>query len=1128
MENWMDCDYLVNFAAMTSGGKASEFLLTIYDGHPGTKELLEDIQKESQGKFHLKGLSGSSSALVASSVVRHLNGIFFFLFPENEEAAYFYNDLAQTGIQNIYFFPSSFRALKYSQEKDPANTILRTEVIRAVSSFQGAGSLCIVSYAEAIAEPIVSKDTLLSNTFRIERGNKLSISFLDEVLHSFHFERVEFVYEPGQYAIRGSLVDIFSYASDNPFRIDFFGEEVDSIRTFDVETQLSVEQKESVELIPDLAVLQGNVSSILRQPGIRAIIWAGDLPLIAEHFRTLSGKPVSSEGSGNFITYSDAETLLNEIKNLEVIETGLQAFFPGKTITYSTQPQPVFRKNFDLLVSHLEENELNGITTVLLAENPAQEGRLAEIIRNLKPGLHLTFEIGSLHEGFTDNDLRISLFTDHQIFDRYHKYHIKGLFHKSEQITLQELMALQPGDYVVHIDHGIGKFAGLQKIEVNGRMQEALRLVYKDNDILFVNIHSLHKISKYKGKEGTEPALHKLGSGVWNRTKQNTKKKVKDIARDLIALYAKRLAAPGFAFSPDSYLQKELEASFIYEDTPDQLKATEVVKAGMEAPHPMDMLVCGDVGFGKTEIAIRAAFKAVADNKQVAVLVPTTILALQHYKTFTERLKDFPCSIDYITRFRKPADQKNILKRLAEGKLDIVIGTHKLVGKEVKFRDLGLLIIDEEQKFGVAVKEKLKQLRLNVDTITLTATPIPRTLQFSLMGARDLAIINTPPPNRHPIHTELHIFDEDVIREAILYEVSRYGQVFFIHNRVQNIFEIQNLINRICPQVKTVVAHGQMDGSQLERIMTDFVSGDYDVLISTSIIESGLDIPNANTIIINNAHQFGLADLHQLRGRVGRSNRKAYCYLLAPPLSLLTGEARRRLKAIAENTDLGSGFNIAMQDLDIRGAGNLLGAEQSGFITEIGFETYQKILAEAMQELREEEFSELFPEKSAPGPSDRKKIYVTDCQIDTDLELHFPEHFIPNATERIRLYRELDTIPDEISLENFRKILIDRFGPLPEPTKGLLDIVRLRWAAQELGFEKLVLRDGKLLVYFVSNPLSPYYSSETFRNVLQFVQKHPERIRMKEAKEKLSMVINQVVSTSDAIGILEQMSPAAF
>ncbi|MGB9746036.1 MAG: transcription-repair coupling factor [Bacteroidales bacterium] len=1113
---------------MTSGGKASEFLLTIYDGHPGTKELLEDIQKESQGKFHLKGLSGSSSALVASSVVRHLNGIFFFLFPENEEAAYFYNDLAQTGIQNIYFFPSSFRALKYSQEKDPANTILRTEVIRAVSSFQGAGSLCIVSYAEAIAEPVVSKDTLLSNTFRIERGNKLSISFLDEVLHSFHFERVEFVYEPGQYAIRGSLVDIFSYASDKPFRIDFFGEEVDSIRTFDVETQLSVEQRESVELIPDLAVLQGNVSSILRQPGIRTIIWAGDLPLIAEHFRTLSGKPVSSEGSGNFITYSDAETLLNEIKNLEVIETGIQAFFPGKTITYSTQPQPVFRKNFDLLVSHLEENELNGITTVLLAENPAQEGRLAEIIRNLKPGLHLTFEIGSLHEGFTDNDLRISLFTDHQIFDRYHKYHIKRLFHKSEQITLQELMALQPGDYVVHIDHGIGKFAGLQKIEVNGRMQEALRLVYKDNDILFVNIHSLHKISKYKGKEGTEPALHKLGSGVWNRTKQNTKKKVKDIARDLIALYAKRLAAPGFAFSPDSYLQKELEASFIYEDTPDQLKATEAVKTGMEAPHPMDMLVCGDVGFGKTEIAIRAAFKAIADNKQVAVLVPTTILALQHYKTFTERLKDFPCSIDYITRFRKPADQKNILKRLAEGKLDIVIGTHKLVGKEVKFRDLGLLIIDEEQKFGVAVKEKLKQLRLNVDTITLTATPIPRTLQFSLMGARDLAIINTPPPNRHPIHTELHIFDENVIREAILYEVSRYGQVFFIHNRVQNIFEIQNLINRICPQVKTVVAHGQMDGSQLERIMTDFVSGDYDVLISTSIIESGLDIPNANTIIINNAHQFGLADLHQLRGRVGRSNRKAYCYLLAPPLSLLTGEARRRLKAIAENTDLGSGFNIAMQDLDIRGAGNLLGAEQSGFITEIGFETYQKILAEAMQELREEEFSELFPEKSVSGPSDRKKIYVTDCQIDTDLELHFPEHFIPNASERIRLYRELDTIPDEISLENFRKILIDRFGPLPEPTKGLLDIVRLRWAAQELGFEKLVLRDGKLLVYFVSNPLSPYYSSETFRNVLQFVQKHPERIRMKEAKEKLSMVINQVVSTSDAIGILEQMSPAAF
>lgn len=1117
-----------NFAVMDSGKTVSAFLQTLYDGHSCAAELIEELNKKNKGKFWLKGLTGSSSALVASTISCHVDAIYFFIFPDYEQAAYFYNDLNQAGLQNTFFFPSSFKALKYTREKDPANTILRTETIRAITRYHDSGSLRIVTYAEAVAEPVISKENLFQNTFRISKGDRLSISFLDEVLHSFRFERVEYVYEPGQYAIRGSIVDIFSFESAQPFRIDLFGDEVDSLRIFDVETQLSVEQKEYVELIPDMAILQGNFASIIQQSGSFCIVWADNLPLIADRIRSLSGKPAAPEDTGSMIRYLDIELILGQISSLTTIETGLQAIFAKKSYVFNTQPQPVFRKNFDLLAGHLEENEWKGITSILLAENPAQAGRLAEIIKNLKPNLHPKYEIVSLHEGFTDHDLRISLFTDHQIFDRYHKYQIKGMFRKSEQVTLQDLMALQPGDYVVHIDHGIGKFAGLQKIETNGRIQEALRLVYKDNDILFVNIHSLHKISKYKGKEGTEPALHKLGSNLWNKTKQNTKKKVKDIARELIALYAKRLAAPGYAYSPDSFLQQELEASFLYEDTPDQLKATEAVKAGMEAPHPMDMLVCGDVGFGKTEIAIRAAFKAVADNKQVAVLVPTTILALQHYKTFSERLKDFPCFVDYITRFRKPADQKLILKRLAEGKLDIIIGTHKLVGKDVKFKDLGLLIIDEEQKFGVAVKEKLKQMRLNVDTITLTATPIPRTLQFSLMGARDLAIINTPPPNRHPIHTEVHLFDEEIIRDAILHEVSRAGQVFFIHNRIQNIFDIQNLIRKICPRVKTVVAHGQMDGSQLERIMTEFISGDYDVLISTSIIESGLDIPNVNTIIINNAHQFGLADLHQLRGRVGRSNRKAYCYLLAPPLSSLTGEARRRLKAIAENTDLGSGFNIAMQDLDIRGAGNLLGAEQSGFIAEIGFETYQKILNEAMQELKEEEFGDLFNQHTTSAITAPRKNYVSDCLIDTDLELHFPEQYIPNAAERIRLYRELDTMPDENSLENFRKTLIDRFGPLPVASEGLLDVVRLRWMAQDLGFEKIILRDNKLLIYFIANPLSPYYSSDTFRHVLQYVQKHPSRIRMKETKDKLSMVVDKVTSIAVALEVLRQMHSGIF
>ena len=1041
--------------------------------------------------------------------------------------------------KKVLFFPSSYKRSVHYEVTDPAYITLRTEVLQKILSAGPEDPFTIVTYPEAIAEPVVTQNELSKNTYKVEKGEKLSIEFIDEVLDEFGFDRVDFVYEPGQYAIRGGIVDLYSFSDDKPYRIDFFGNEVESIRSFEIETQGSIASVDKISIVPNLLQLsskEGN-TSFLSYAGTKFKIWVDDLSQIYDKLDEMQNpQKVKTEETlsisiDQLLKSSDLKSQLNDFS---IIEFGLQSNYGNSTaITFKTSPQPLFHKNFNLLCAALEDNQSRGYNIIIASENEKQITRLNEIFSGINQRIHFTPWITSLHEGFSDHDLKVCIYTDHQIFDRFHKYKFKESFRKDEQITIRELTALRPGDYIVHIDHGIGKFGGLHKIENDGKVQEVLRLIYRDNDILFVNIHSLHKIAKYKGKEDGEPKIYKLGTGAWQKIKQNTKKRVKDIARELIALYAKRSTTQGFAFSQDSYLQQELEASFIYEDTPDQVTATRNVKEAMESQNPMDMLVCGDVGFGKTEIAIRAAFKAVTDSKQVAVLVPTTILALQHYNTFSERLKDFPCTLEYISRFKSAKQQKEILEKLHDGKIDILIGTHKLLGSEIKFKDLGLLVIDEEQKFGVAAKEKLKNLKLNVDTLTLTATPIPRTLQFSLMGARDLSIINTPPPNRYPIITEINTFHEEVIEEAIEFEISRGGQVFFIHNRVQNIHEVELMVNKIVPKARTVVAHGQMEGHQLEKIMLGFIEGDYDVLVATSIIESGLDIPNANTIIINNAQNFGLSDLHQLRGRVGRSNKKAFCYLITPPLASLTPEARRRLKAIEENSDLGSGFNIAMQDLDIRGAGDLLGAEQSGFIAEIGFETYQRILNEAMLELKEEEFSDLYyadtDKKSQPSTisseiDTRKKArYVTDCQIDTDLEILFPEEYVSNVSERIRLYRELDSLENDEQLGKFSAMLADRFGKIPEQVLELMNVVKLRWMAMDLGFEKMVLKDSRLLVYFVSNPQSGYYQSEIFQKVLHFIQKQPSRYRMKEAKEKLNMTIERVADVSEAIKLLGMM-----
>lgn len=1079
-------------------------------------------------KIHLQGLFGSSRSILTSLLSDEIKKSFLICLNDREEASYFYDDLNVLATEMpVLFFPSSYKRSVHYETLEQENIILRTEVLNQIK--QGK-DLVIVTYPEALVEKVISGEGLAMHTFQVSKGDKLSIEFVNEVLFEYGFERVDFVYEPGQYSIRGGIVDVYSFSNEDPYRLDFFGDEVDSIRSFTIDNQISKEVLTRISIIPNIQHdLKGEERiSFMNFIPADTLVILNDVELIADqmdqnYIQTMEKSETEEERRIWSSKLLSGKDFLEQIRPFTCADFGQKIFFGQfETVTFQTNHQPVFHKNFDLLAANLIDHQVKGYSGFILSNNDNQSERLHAIFRD--KGLKVKFASVNftIHQGFIDHDRKICCYTDHQIFERYHRFVIKSRKAERDSITFKELNKLHQGDWVVHVDHGIGKFMGLVKTEVDGKLQEAIRLNYKDNDVLLVSIHNLHRISKYKGKDGTEPNISKLGSGAWQKLKDRTKLKVKDIARELIELYAQRLQERGFAFSPDSYLQKELEASFIYEDTPDQVKSTIAVKEDMEKEVPMDRLVCGDVGFGKTEIAIRAAFKAVADSKQVAVLVPTTILALQHFKTFTDRLADFPARVEYISRLRKAADVKQVLEDTRAGKVDILIGTHKLVGKQVIFKDLGLLIVDEEQKFGVSVKEKLKQMKVNVDTLTLTATPIPRTLQFSMMGARDLSIIQTPPPNRYPIATELHGFSEDIIREAIQYEMARGGQVFFLHNRVSNIYEVENVIKKIVPGVRTIVGHGQMDGEKLENVMMDFINGEFDVLISTTIIESGLDIPNANTIIINHAENFGLSDLHQLRGRVGRSNKKAFCYLLAPPLSTVTPEARRRLRAIEEFSELGSGFNIAMQDLDIRGAGNLLGAEQSGFIADIGFDTYHRILNEAIQELKNDDYRELFKnEKEDTSQAFLNVKFGSDCQIDTDLQLLFPDKYIQSTSERMLLYRELDNLESEEALVQFEAGLADRFGKLPAESIELIEVVRLRWVAIQLGMEKIILKNQKMVCHFISDPQSVFYQSPVFGQILRYVQTHHQTCRMKEGNNRLSLTFEKVKSVKKAKEILE-------
>ena len=1085
----------------------------------------------------VSGLNGSLKALFGGTLALHTPTQYVFILRDKEEAAYFHHDLTQIlPVEHVRFFPTSFkRSITYGQE-DQANLIQRTETLDAIAQNK---KVHIITYPEALAEKVISQEQLSSNTLYLKQGEELSIDFIQEVLESYGFQLVDFVFEPGQYAIRGSIVDIFSYSHDYPYRLDFFGDEVESIRTFEIDNQLSIEEVSGISIVPNLqqGVDETKYLDFLEFIPKETQLFFNNKKYILDIIHQTYKKTVSHLVEEELINDEEKEDRLKLLTHYDRFNE-LQANFPCINVLSSTKKaesqahiafhshtQPVFNKKFDLLSENIKEKQAAGYEVIVATSNNKQLTRLHAIFEEIAPNTQFSSLEATLHEGFIWEDQRICCYTDHQIFERYHRYQVKSGFNKKEAVSLKELNELQPGDFVVHVDHGIGKFGGLEKISMNDKQQEAIKLVYKDKDTLYVSIHSLHKISKYKSKEAAPPKIYKLGTGTWQKVKNKTKQKVKDIARDLIQLYARRMEERGHAFSQDTYMQQELESSFIYEDTPDQETATEAVKQDMESTIPMDRLVCGDVGFGKTEIAVRAAFKSVTDSKQVALLVPTTILALQHYQTFSERLKNFPCNIEYISRLRTRKDQTRIKKDLAEGKIDIIIGTHRLVGKDLQFKDLGLLIIDEEQKFGVAVKEKLRALKVNVDTLTLTATPIPRTLQFSLMGARDLSIINTPPPNRYPIITELHTFSEDIIKEAINYEFNRNGQIFFINNRIENIHEIEKLINRLVPEVRTVVAHGQMEGPKLEKIMLDFIQYEYDVLISTTIIESGLDIPRANTIIINNAQNFGLSELHQLRGRVGRSNKKAFAYLLAPPLISVSNDARRRLEAIEQFSALGSGFNIAMQDLDIRGAGDMLGAEQSGFIADIGYETYQRILNEAMLELRETEFKSLFAKQDEEALKEQLKTqkFITDCQIDTDMELLFPDSYIQNIAARIRLYRELDNLASEKEIAPFINKLKDQFGDLPEQTVELINVVRLRWLAIALGFEKIILKQHKMVLHFPQDPESLYYQSPLFSGILTFLQNNPQTFNMKEGKKKLTLSASPVTSIQQAIDLLKKL-----
>ena len=1083
----------------------------------------------------LKGLVGSLDAVVATALYKLNHQNHLFVIPDKEAAAYFHNDLQNLiGDKEVLFFPTSYRRPYLFDETENANILVRAEILNRINHKAATGEL-IVTYPEALTEKVINKKSLVNNTFTLKTGDAFDAAFISELLLTYDFEKTDFVYEAGQFAVRGGIIDIYSYAHDLPYRIELLGDEVESIRTFDPVSQLSEEEIREINIIPNIQtkLLQETRESFLDYLPRNTKIWIKDFEHTLDTFEKYFEK--AKESFDTILKQSgETKVVLNPEALFETSDTFLKGLSPFVKIEFGNRifqksnhhfefeaiPQPSFNKNFELLVDDLKENQTNGIANIMVAESFQQLERLQTIFEELDPTLaYQHMQIG-LREGFVDRHLNIACYTDHQLFDRFHRYKVKTKHSKSKAITLRELRSLSPGDYVVHIDYGVGRFAGLEKVDVSGKEQEAIRLVYRDDDLLYVSIHSLHKISKYSGKEGTPPAMSKLGSQEWENKKRKAKKQLQDIAKDLIQLYAKRKAAEGFGFAGDSFLQAELESSFMFEDTPDQAKATEDVKGDMELKHPMDRLICGDVGFGKTEVAIRATFKAVCDNKQVAILVPTTILAMQHYHTFKERLSNFPVGVEYINRFKSSKSIKEILQNVKEGKTDVLIGTHRIVNKDVVFKDLGLLVIDEEQKFGVKVKERLKEMRINVDVLTLTATPIPRTLHFSLMGARDLSIIGTPPPNRQPVTTELHTFNEIIIRDAVSFELRRGGQVFFVHNRIKDIEQVANIVLKLVPDARIGVAHGQMEGARLERVMLKFIAGEYDILVSTNIIESGLDIPNANTIIINQANMFGLSDLHQMRGRVGRSNKKAFCYLLTPPSIALTSEARKRLSTLEEFSDLGDGFKVAMRDLDIRGAGNLLGAEQSGFISDLGFDAYHKILDEAIQELKETEFKDLFAKELAEST----RVLVQDCTVETDLEILIPEDYVANISERLNLYSKLDNIENEAALQKFVEGMVDRFGPLPSSVQDLTETVRLRWLAQNLGFEKLVLKNEKLKGYLVPSDNEAYYKSPIFGKILTYVQKHPKKCRLKEHKKRLILLVNEILTVKEGIDILTIMS----
>ena len=1132
----------------------------LYAQLPQVSALAKELGKSSVRSIFLEGLLGSSSPMLFASLAQKCQARLLFILQDAEEAGYFYHDLAQLmGTHDVLFFPSSYRrAVKYAQ-RDAASEILRTEVLTRLSDsslFTFHSSLYIVTYPEALAEMVVSKKTLDTRTLVLEKDQTIAIDDIEKTLRSFGFHEVDYVYEPGQFALRGSILDVYSYSCEYPYRIDFFGDDIDSIRTFEVEDQLSKDQRSRIEIVPELAVTAEEKEPFLSFVPKDMVLVTKDFLYVRDAIDRTYQEGFSAQAKMEQMeqaTEMEQREIERQLQKESQLITGVQFLNdaePFRRIDFGHRPstfhsslltlhfhitvQPLFHKNFDLLAKSFEDYLLQGYQIYILADSQKQNERLKEILTaGTVPNVRFTPVEKTLHEGFADDDLRICFFTDHQIFDRFHKYNLKSDKARSGKmaLTLKEIQQFEIGDFVVHVDHGVGKFGGLVRMPVTNAKgeetyQEMIKILYQHGDSIYVSIHSLYKVSKYRSQDGGEgPRLSTLGTGQWEKLKERTKKHIKDIARDLIKLYAKRRREKGFAFSHDSYLQHELEASFLYEDTPDQLKATQDVKADMEMAKPMDRLVCGDVGFGKTEVAVRAAFKAATDGKQVAVLVPTTVLAYQHFRTFSSRLKDMPVRVDYLTRARSAKQTTALLKDLADGKIDIVIGTHKLIGKSVKFKDLGLLIIDEEQKFGVSTKEKLRQMKSNVDTLTMSATPIPRTLQFSLVGARDLSVIQTPPPNRYPIQTEIHTFGAEIITDAINFEMSRNGQVYFVNNRISQLQEIADMIHKYIPDARVAIGHGQMKPEDLEQIILDFSNYDYDVLLSTTIVENGIDIPNANTIIINGAHNFGLSDLHQMRGRVGRGNRKAFCYLLAPPLAVLPQDSRRRLEALENFSDLGSGINIAMQDLDIRGAGNLLGSEQSGFISDLGYETYQKILNQAMAELRNETPHDIsLTTNHSPLTPD---IFVDDCALESDIEMYFPEQYVPSDSERMLLYRELDNLANSNHLDNdleaYRKRLIDRFGAIPEVAEELIDVVPLRVLGKQLGIEKIMLKQGKMFLYFVSIPDSPYYQSEAFGKVIEYMTKNVRRCNLREANGKRSMVVTDIPSVASALTICREI-----